>query len=243
MELANRGNVFAPLWADWIARNTLGVLGIDIDTFGEADYIAFVSATLSTVTMIVMLGFVVVPIMAHLKQRRDLARASPIDVFPIHEQGKDDLREMFRYFRNASTVIIFSGDFSWVLEHRDLQKLLTSLAQKGDLRLVSYRSETEISKGWQKVADQQSVTDWEAVLTSLRESFRFHQKKFKFSLICTGSDQWSFMAQVHNFPSEDQVSNVGVRGFKGEHARVLVDIVQRFCDWKSINELRSWGAD
>ena len=243
VELTSQANLETPRLSAWGARTFLGILGVDIDTLDEGDYLSFVSLATSAVTAIVAVLLLILPLYSFYKQRRRLARASPVDVFPIKKKGEDDLWEMSKYFRNASKAIIFSGDFSWVLVDEGLRELLMNLADKGDLRLVSYRMEKDISVGWKSMAEQQAGTSWDAVLKRLRASFRFHEKEFKFSLICTGSDHWSFMAQVHDFPVEYKVSNVGVRSAKGEHARALVDIVRRFCDWERIDGFRRWEEE
>lgn len=57
-------------------------------------------------------------------------RRSPIKEKPVYRDGEDDLDIMHEYYRGASNVIVFSGDFSWISSSQKLKKEISRLSEE-----------------------------------------------------------------------------------------------------------------
>lgn len=66
---------------------------------------------------------------------------------PVSEANKTDMKQMARFMRGADRVIIYSGDFSYIYDHKPLFETLMDLASRGNLTFISYKSqETVVGK-------------------------------------------------------------------------------------------------
>lgn len=62
----------------------------------------------------------------------------------VSDYDKTDMKQMARYMASADAVFIYSGDFSYVYDYQPLYNALHDLAARGNLALISYKSETTV---------------------------------------------------------------------------------------------------
>ena len=114
-------------------------LGYGEDNLSGEPFVAGVSTALSGLLTAVTVWFAVVPVFAYGQYKRAVKEAAVVDVKDVRKVGKDDLRTMRRYYKNAEHITIFSGDFDFVLKDERLRTLLIDLAKSEKLLLVSYK--------------------------------------------------------------------------------------------------------
>lgn len=233
-----------PELADFVTRSCLRLLGLCPDKLSGELYAAGVSMVLSRMVATVTIWFAVVPVLAYRRHKRAIREAVVVDVTKVRTVGRDDLRTMHRYYKNAAHITIFSGDFDFVLKHDELRKLLIELAVSRKLLLVSYRRRKEIEDSWNRQAQELNLSTDVAntTLNALRASFRFHERRFKFSLIDYGQGQASFLSLVPGRSPDDCRANLGVHGGKNPHAAALVHIVRNLCDIENCESLEGWNG-
>jgi len=141
---------------------------VETNELDAAKYSSIVTIVLNTSIMLITTWFAIVPLFTYWRFRSNLRKSSSFQVYPIFNDGVDDIAVMNKYFDGADTLTIYSGDFSFLPMNEQMKALCLTLANKGRLKLVSYKPEHEISK-------------------SLEESF-FNYLKSK-NAIVSGSDK------------------------------------------------------
>ena len=63
---------------------------------------------------------------------------------PIPKGSKADLKLMEKHMKSAESVTIYSGDFSFLNEREELTDILQDHAVRGNLTLISYKTEKEV---------------------------------------------------------------------------------------------------
>lgn len=85
--------------------------------------------------------FVVIhPIIARRKVEADVRKKQSIKLVRIYNRGTDDIALMYRYYKNADSVIVYSGDFSWLGTETPLKKIVEELANNQKIKLVSSKN-------------------------------------------------------------------------------------------------------
>lgn len=62
----------------------------------------------------------------------------------VSDSDKTDMKQMAKYMKRADNVIIYSGDFSYIYSHEPLYETLLDLAERENLRFMSYKSERTV---------------------------------------------------------------------------------------------------
>lgn len=99
----------------------------------------------------------------------------------ISEKNKDDLKTMAEFMKDADDVLIYSGDFSYIYDHTPLYNTLLDLAERENLRFISYKSSATVT-----AMSQQKRGQRKCLITELinRNNVVFDVSgKAKFSLI------------------------------------------------------------
>lgn len=195
----------------WLSYVIESVLSLFMQDPQSAVKEAIVAGALAVfVSLITVWVLVVQP----LRHRSALRKASIVDSHPVGEVGNDDLTTMYRYYSNAEHITVFSGDFDWILKHEKLKQLILKLAKENKIELISYKTEEDIKAQWNDGA----------ALAHLKRCFKFHEARFKFTLINHGSGRQSFLSLV---PATSQLSaeNIGVDGTKNHQANALLHVV------------------
>ena len=109
------------------------------------------------------------------------ARRSVVSSTPVYSSlGLDDVRLMAREFEDATSVTVFSGDFSWMADRNpqlpdfeNMRKLVERLAKDEKIKLVSYREakNVETSIGAAMFGKVDKLVSYNAKLKGLRASF------------------------------------------------------------------------
>ncbi|HYO66465.1 MAG TPA: hypothetical protein VEU33_10310, partial [Archangium sp.] len=109
-----------------------------------ASYAAIVSYLASVAPVAVSIVFTVWPVTTFYRQRRLRREQQSLNFVPVRELGKDDLDVMWRYYRQAEEIIVFSGDFSWLAtENSDMTRKLRQLGHR--VTYVSSKTEEEVA--------------------------------------------------------------------------------------------------
>jgi hypothetical protein len=92
----------------------LGMTGIDPTALKADEYRQILSALVGSIAVSVTLWFAVVTVVNHRHTKSVLRRQALIETRPVYTDGVEDLNYMLEYFQDASSVTVFSGDFSWL---------------------------------------------------------------------------------------------------------------------------------
>ena len=85
--------------------------------------------------------FVVIhPIIARRKVEADVRKKQSIKLIRVYTRGTDDIGLMHKYYKNADSVIVYSGDFSWLQSETPLKKIVEELANNQKIKLVSSKN-------------------------------------------------------------------------------------------------------
>jgi hypothetical protein len=125
----------------------------------EAQYGALVSDMIAGFAFVVTVWAILQAILYKRKVRKDyenkLAQAkldseekTGISSQPIKIAGDDDLIWMLGHYREGDEIAIFGGGFEWLKKNKEMRKLVSGLAAKGKLKLVSYKSENEVREAF-----------------------------------------------------------------------------------------------
>lgn len=245
-DLAARGGVEPPFWSRWFTYPVLQLFQIDPEELTDDAYARVIATALSGFLALIALWYSVVPVLAYFKHRAALEKASVVEIHPVRPGSKDDLQTMYNYYRKATYITVFSGDFDWILKHTELRNLIVRLAGQQKILLVSYKQQGEIEQGWKDTAEELDMAEsYEKTLAKLHSRFRFpeEKRKFKFTLIEIGSDQHSFLSLVPAFPGKERDTNIGVHSGKSAHALAIVKVVREFCDPTALDKLRGWNHE
>lgn len=230
-----------PAAARWLIDLSMRMVGLDPEQVREEDFGATVGTFLSVLLASITVWFaVIVPGFAIWKLRRDIRDQRIVDEYKVKKEGVDDLATMYRYYENGDRITVFSGDFDWLVKQSNLQELTIKLAEQDKIRLVSYKKPSQIEQAWTLTADGSGVpTDQqEDLLDRLRPCFRFHRKKFKFTLINYSQRQGAFLALVPRGASGSGV-NIAVQSDKSSAASTLFNIVSELCA-VACQDLMTW---
>jgi len=141
----------------------IGMTGIDPTVLKVDEYKKILSALVGSIAVSVTLWFAIVTVVNHTHTKSILRRQALIETRPVYTDGVEDLNYMHEYFQNASSVTVFSGDFSWLGVHQELQKEVKRLALEEKIHLIS-------SKPMRLV--KQAIGD-DNIFNSLKGSFKF----------------------------------------------------------------------
>jgi hypothetical protein len=77
---------------------------------------------------------------AYARYRRNLKRNQSLQSFSINNDDHEDLKIMLQYYKGADYVTVYSGDFSWLKDNVELQKVVLNLAASSKIKLCSSKS-------------------------------------------------------------------------------------------------------
>lgn len=112
----------------------------------DTNYINALGGLLNVMGIVLAIASFIVPALSYAAANRRAQRRSIIQSYLISEQGREDLAVMREHYADAERIIVFSGDFSWIIQDEDLRQVITRLSQDGKITLVSYKSQSEIEK-------------------------------------------------------------------------------------------------
>jgi hypothetical protein len=140
------------------------------------------------------LFFAVTPIFSYLKKKNDFKKTKSIRCEIIHTPGIDDLQIMGKYYKGADLITVFSGDFDWIGKNPDIYKEFVTLANKGDLCLVSNKEE-EIVKEVLK----------DEIYSSLKGCFIFNKESdIKCSYVKRSNNEYFLYKQEYYVDGKEQ---------------------------------------
>jgi len=151
---------------------------------------------------------------------RDWFKRSPNDLLRrkrIYRGTMLDLDVMCREMRNASNVLIYSGDFSFISRHSRLSEILYNLAGRGNLTLISYKDEDTVLRAAR--ASTQHIEMIDQLVTAGKIRFEAPERA-KYSLVTRPGGQ-AFLFRYE----EDDESFVATLSATNAASRALVDTV------------------
>lgn len=220
-----------PTSARWLVDLSMRMVGLDPNQVRAENFGATVGTFLSVLLAILTIWFaVIVPGLAIWKLRRDIRDQRIVNEHKVKKKGVDDLKTMYRYYENGDSITVFSGDFDWLVKNSNLQELTIKLVKVRKIILVSYKTPKEIEQAWREeaLANEVPTEQQENLLDQLRPCFRFHKKKFKFTLINYAQKQGALLALVPPGASGCGI-NIGVQSSKNSAAFTLFNIVHDLC--------------
>jgi hypothetical protein len=195
----------------------LEMAGIDPTALKAQEYKQILSALVGSIAVSVTLWFAVVTVVNHRHTKSVLRRQALIETRPVYTDGVEDLNYMHEYFQNASSVTVFSGDFSWLSVHQELQEEVKRLALEEKIRLISSKS--------MKLVKQAIGND--EIFNSLRSSFKFESgMDLKCSLVHNNSNS-AFLYKVDRSYEKGSKSVCIINGH-GD-ANYLLGTLQKLC--------------
>lgn len=105
----------------------------------------------------------------------------------VSESDRTDQKKMAHFMKRADEVTIYSGDFSYIYDLDDLYFALKDLAQRGNLTLISYKSESVV-----KASSDAARGGKDCLISILSKSGKIHfdvQGRAKFSVIYRGGEE------------------------------------------------------
>lgn len=147
---AATGQLNIPLFNS-TTRSTLALVGVDVSKIKAVDYPNVLSTALGAIAVLVTLWYTMAAAFAFSKHRRDLRKKALIQEVPVWEEGVDDLNAMHKYYKGAASVVVFSGNFSWLIassatQPHPLLGEIDRLLQAGKIKFVSYKTEANIQQ-------------------------------------------------------------------------------------------------
>jgi hypothetical protein len=195
----------------------LGMIGIDTVALQADKYEQILSTLVGSITVSVTLWFAVVTFVNHRQSQSALRRQALIETRPVFTDGVEDLNYMHEYFENASSVTVFSGDFSWLSVHPKLQKEVKRLALEEKIRLISSKPKRLV---------QQAIGD-DVIFNSLEASFKFDSGvDLKCSIVHNNSNS-AFLYKVDR-SYEKGTKSVCIINGHGD-ANYLLGTLQKLC--------------
>jgi hypothetical protein len=128
-------------------RWILSIVGVDTSKVTASDYPDVLSAAVGAVAVLVTLWYSVTTTAAFFRYKKDLQRKALVREEPVYQEGRDDLDAMEKYYRGAESVIVFSGDFSWLNSSHPLVAETDRLCQSRKIKFVSYKTEQDVRAG------------------------------------------------------------------------------------------------
>lgn len=169
-----------------VSNLVLSSLAIPTSEITAEKYRSLASTITGVIAVLVTLWFAVVTTVKHMYGKIEQKRRSPIKEKPVYRDGEDDLDIMHEYYRGASNVIVFSGDFSWISSSQKLKKEISRLSEEKKISFISYKSEKNVEK---------SITDKE-MYRKIKDLMQFDSKfKIKCSLV-QGIQSSAFLYKV-----------------------------------------------
>lgn len=192
----------------------LSKFGIERSTSGEDEYRKLLSALIGTVAVLVTLWFALLTYLKHKHTQTLLRRNALIQNMPVLTDGVDDLNYMYKYFRQASSVTVFAGDFSWIKDHDDLYSEVTRLANEEKISLVSSKSRRLVK----------SAIDDDILFNKLNKHFTYESGyNLKCSLVQNNTGS-AFLYKVDNKSWGSGGKSVCIIHDKGDAAYLLESI-------------------
>jgi hypothetical protein len=118
----------------------LSLINIETNNLNPTQYTALLAAVIGAVAVLVTLWFSVASLISYLKHRNELSKKALIQKEMVYTDGEEDLKVMLRYYKNANSVIVFSGDFSWISKNNELLRVIQRLSSESKISFVSYKS-------------------------------------------------------------------------------------------------------
>ena len=143
----------------------------------------------------------------------------------VSEYDQTDVKQMAKYMSDADSVIIYSGDFSYIYEYDPLYEALDNLSHRENLILISYKSEETV-----KTQSESSKGSKNCIIEKLisTNSVYFDVKgKAKFSLVFKKGEE--VLLYRHREENTDYVTvfkanNVQTKKLV-ETVKTLVDVI------------------
>lgn len=206
-----------------INQTLLELFGIDHSNFGKQEYQQVLSTIMAAVTVLVTLWFAVVTFIKHIHNKSVLRREGYIETNPVYQTGKEDLACMLKYFRSASEVTVFSGDFSWIKDNVELRNQVIRLADEEKISFISSKSKSRVK----------SAISNDSVFDSLAHLFHFNSGiEVKCSIVSNNSNSVLLYKVDDSYKHGDV--KVCVASGKGD-AYYLLKAIRAFCDTININ--------
>ena len=166
--------------------------------------------------------------------KKEIYRKQGFDVEPVMKKGKDDLKWMQKYYKNAGMIIVFAGSFDWLDDYKPLRKTIVRLARANKITLISYRDERVVREALSNIHIPVESGGNTNLYDELKDRFYFNSG---LRIIC--SLVWDKLEVETRFlyrsPSKEHAFNVCVL-LDTEHSKLLVKIIG------DLIEARYWGV-
>ena len=138
-------------YTDWF----LGMFTSNLEQLEEHKYSAIVSDIIFVLAFLVAISPLVQVVYFKIQYKRKYRREQGIESFEVKEKGKDDLETMLRYYKGAEHLTIFCGAFAWLRKNAEMRSLIVDFANDGKLKLVSYKSKTQVREAFSNVGEEE----------------------------------------------------------------------------------------
>lgn len=108
--------------------------------------VAVVADTLDHFIVLASILLAMVPALAYRRIKKALEEKQGLRSVKVETLGADDLRVMASHYRGAESVVVTSGDFSWLGLNLMLKGEVERLANDGAIKLVTWKTCDDIER-------------------------------------------------------------------------------------------------
>jgi hypothetical protein len=124
----------------------LAFVDVDVSTLKPEQYVALLGSFTGSVAVLVTLWFAVVTMVKYWQSVQQSKARSLIKKEAVYRDGIDDIETMLRFYKKATKVTVFAGDFSWIAKNDELAKEVERLVSERKISFVSYKDEENVKK-------------------------------------------------------------------------------------------------